>query len=127
MYQEQDLFEVKPPTAKFDAIGDEVKGTITDLDTQPVTDFDTGELKHKVTGEVALQGIVTLDDSVRVFCKPQIMFAIKKAIRDAGEKTLRIGGALTVKYSADEPSSKKGVNPTKLFEAVYLPPAAEES
>ncbi len=116
-----------PPAAKFDTIGDGVRGTITALDTQQVRDFATGNPRTYPDGNPIMQIVVTLtqDDgeACRVFFKPAIREAVRGAVQTAGAPGLEIGGKLAVRYTEDEAQATPGLNPKKLYIAKYEAPA----
>lgn len=120
-----------PPSFKFENIGDTVKGVITALATSQVTDFTSGEPKHYNDGNPIMQIVITLrqadDEEVRIFCKPSAKVAIREAVQKAGADGLAEGGRLALQYSGNEPASKPGLNPKKLFTAEYQAPVASVS
>lgn len=121
-------------TAKFDNIGDTVKGTIISAETGQQTDIKTGAPKFYDDGKPMPQIVVTLqtdlrdpdvddDDGIRrLFVKGQMMAAVREALRQAQAK-LDIGGTLAVQYKEDEPPKQRSFNPKKIYVAQYRPPA----
>lgn len=122
-------------SAKFETIGTAVTGTITDLTASQQTDFTTGELKTWANGDPMMQVVVTLatdqrdpdvtdDDGLRkVYVKGKsLTAAVRDAVRRAGAKGLEPGGTLTVTYVGDGVAERRGINPPKLYSAVYAKP-----
>src|SRR5690606_2848911 len=60
-----------------------------------------------------------------LYIKGNLLKAVREAVRKAGAKGLDVGGTLTVTYSGDGEVSKRGINPPKLYTAVYAPPAQQ--
>lgn len=125
------------PSASFLRIGDGVQGTITEPPTlQQQRDFTSGEPKVWDNGDPMMQMVVTLqtdqydekieddDGRRRIYVKNAMKKAVADAVRKAGAKKLDVGGVLSVRYTADGVPARKGVNPPKLYAAVYTPPAA---
>jgi hypothetical protein len=124
-------------TAKFPNVGDEIEGEITFIsDPEPQTKMGTDEIVvDKRTGQPKLQvrvGLATSqrdaddeddDGSRTVYVKGWMRGAIGDALRKAGAKSLAVGGRLKVIHTGTKPS-EIGLNPTKLYEAVYVPPSA---
>jgi hypothetical protein len=123
------------PSAKFPEIGATVKGVVQHLEVGQQRDFTSGELKTWDDGKPMMQLVVTLatdehdptvdndDGSRRLFVKGQMLQAIRGAVRGANSQLL-VGGTLVVKYVADKPAERKGMNPAKQYEAAYKPPVA---
>jgi hypothetical protein len=118
-------------SASFKAIGDKVSGFITNMEVRQQSDID-GELKFWDDGKPRMQLVVTLetllaegddDDGLRkLYVKGQMTKAVQDAVRKAGQKGLKEGGQLVVKYDKDEPSAKRGYSATKVYVARYEPP-----
>ena len=124
-------------SAKFDAHGDSVKGTITETpDLRQQTDFDTNAPLFWDDGKPKMQLVVTLatdqrdpsnpdDDGIRrLYVKGKLQQAVAGAIRKAGAKGLEVGGTLTVAYIGDDEPKRKGMSGAKLYTADYASPAA---
>jgi len=114
------------PIAKFPNLGDTVKLKITGLEQTQQTDFITGEPITWADGKPKMQFVFTgidqdTQEETRLFAKGYMLTAIKQALTDAGVN-LEAGGILAVKYAADEPASKPGLNPAKKYVAQYQPP-----
>jgi len=112
--------------AKFPNIGDTVKLKITGLEQRQQTDFQTGEPITWPDGKPKMQFVFTgidqdSQEEIRLFAKGFMLSAIKDALTAAGTN-LEAGGILAVKYSADEPASRPGLNPAKKYVAQYQPP-----
>ena len=129
------------PSAKFPELGTSFTGTVVDpLRRAPQTDFDTGEVMHWSDGSERMQTLVglRLDDGTTTTLYARggkfeaaegtgtsMEGAIVAAVRRAGADKIRKGGRLTITHTGLTKPAKKGLNPAKLFEAVYEPP--EES
>jgi hypothetical protein len=127
------------PSAKFDTIGTVVSGTITTdpdvrqqtaLDGTPLV-WDNGEPRREVvvtidTGHTD-PSIPNDDGARRLYIKGNLLAAVRQAIRDAGAPGLAVGGRLDVKFTGEEPPRQRGWNPTKLYAARYVPPAASQA
>jgi hypothetical protein len=127
-------------SAKFEAVGDTITGTIAaEPEMRQQTDIGTGALKTWDNGDPVMQLVVKLqtterddseDDGIRNlyvsggFKRASLQKAVADAVRAAGAKSLAVGGTLAVKFTGEEPPSKKGFNPAKLYAAKYDPPAA---
>lgn len=124
------------PTCTFPEIGTTWKGEVVDKRTEQQRDFDTGKPLTWDDGSPRLQVVITLqtderdpkiagdDGRRRLFVKGQMLNAIRKAVSDAGAKTVEIGGTLAVQYTSDGEPSRKGMNPPKQYTAAYKPPVA---
>lgn len=126
------------PSARFPTVGTTVTGTVTRVG-EPVQqrDFDSGEPKTWDNGDPMMQlpvdvqtderdPEITDDDGVRtLYVKAALKKAIADAVRKSGAKGLEVGGTLSVTYSADGEVKKRGMNPPKLYSAVYAPPAGK--
>jgi hypothetical protein len=119
--------------ARFDGIGVTVTGRILDVTAKQQTDFTTGEPKFWPNGDAMYQVLVRLqteqhedgdDDGVRtLYVKGKSLTgAVREAVRGAGAKGLEVGGTLTVTYTGDGVSEKRGINPPKLYAAEYVKP-----
>lgn len=130
------------PSAKFPHVGATVKGTVTAFESGQQRDFETGDPMYWPNGDPKMQIIVTLqtgetDPDVendtgerRIFAvtwaKPGTLFdAIRNAVRASGASRLEIGGTMAVQFVDEEPASRKGLNPRKIYRAQYQPPAGK--
>ena len=124
------------PSFKFDEVGKTAKGPILSLDMQQQKDFSTGKPKFwDNTGEPMMQLRVVLqtderdpsitdDDGQRaLYLKGESQKAVRDAVREAGARSIDVGGTLTLKYTGDGEPAAKGLNPPKLFKAKYVAPA----
>ena len=119
-------------SAKFEAIGATVTGTVVDFDMRDQTDFTTGKPLTWDDGNPRKQLVVTLqteeqtepddDGKRRLFIKGQMQGAVRDAVQKAGANGLAKGGTLTVQYYADGEQAKRGFNPPKLYRAKYAEP-----
>lgn len=122
------------PAASFKAIGDSITGVITDAVARQQTDFDDGTPLTWDNGDPMMEVVLTLstslrdkeieddDGSRRVFCRGQMLTAMKQAVRKAKDKKPRIGGRITITHTDLGEVKKKGFNAPKLFEVVYEAP-----
>lgn len=132
----------KVTSAKFEdraygtIIGGEIIGEPTMMQQR---DYTTGDLLFFPDGNPQWQLMVKLqteqrdpsvpdDDGVRaVYIKGQLKAAVSEALKRVGEKVLRRGGHLRIKYLRDEPVTLKNGrpgNPQKIYAAQYDAPAA---
>ena len=125
------------PSAKFDAHGDTVKGTITETpELRQQTDFDSGDPLFWDDGKPKMQLVVTLatdqrdpsnpedEGTRRLYVKGKMQQAVASAIRKSGAKGLEVGGTLTIAYIGDDEPKKRGMSGAKLYSAEYASPAA---
>jgi hypothetical protein len=122
------------PAASFAAIGDSISGTIVNAEARQQTDFDSGEPLTWDNGDPRMEVVLTLSTKLRdpeieddegerrLFCRGQMLTAMRGAVKKAKDKKPRIGGRITVTYSEDGEQKKKGFNKPKLFTVVYEPP-----
>jgi hypothetical protein len=128
---------------RFDAPGDTVTGKVLSLEEQQQTDMNTGELAFWESGQPKMMYVVTLatddrndqwDDGRRTIYlrgsrKPEsrsILAAVVSAVQAAtGGTNLQVGGLLTVTYSGDGESTRRGFNPPKQYTATYQPPSVD--
>lgn len=129
-----------PPSFKFDAIGDTVRGTIVNVEKTQQTDFKTGELKTFSNGDPMWQFVLTLqtdlrdpanpdDDGLRrVFAKGNMFKVVRDAI-SAHKPTPQqvIGGTIAIQHNGLGQPSAVGLNPPKLFIAQFSPNPAPGS
>lgn len=133
-------------SAKFDAPGDSVTGTVaTEPEVRDQTDIQTGRVLTWDNGDTRKQLVVTLDTDQRDPDDPEddgrrslyvkgskqrgsqsLHDAVATAVRNAGASGLTVGGELTVRFTGEEPSQTKGFNPRKLYEASYKAPTGGE-
>jgi hypothetical protein len=127
-------------SAKFEKVGDSVKGEITSVETKQQTDLD-GAPKTWDNGDPMWQVVVTLataerdaddpdDDGKRaVYLKGSNKYAstskaVADAVRAAGASKLEVGGTLALQYTGDGEATKRGFSPPKLYAAAYKAPVA---
>lgn len=132
--------------ARFDAVGDFIKGRIVSADERQQTDVETGEKLTWADGSPRMQWVITLatdlrddadDDGLRtVYAKggnftaatgegKSMQSAIRDAVADAKAKVIAEGGTLTVKHSGLGEKKNKAYSAPKLYVAKYTPPAAD--
>lgn len=114
-------------------VGDSFTGTITDLETAQVRNYDTGEPEFWDDGKPKLQIVVTLataytdptiegDDGTRkVYLAGQKLTAAKQAMKEAGIQKLEKGFKFTISYVGTKPSSNKKYNDVKLYGITIVP------
>lgn len=131
--------------AKFDKIGDKVKGVITNVELQQQTSLEDNTPLFWDNGQPRMILVVTLqtdlrddedDDGIRrVYAKGgkfeveegegvSAKDAIADAVKAAGAKSLDEGGELVVVHSGVAKRKTRGHNPAKLFRAQYKAPVA---
>lgn len=131
------LMSIGGRSAKFPEIGTVVKGKIMSAEKSQQTDMD-GAPKVWDNGDPMWQLVVTLetderesgdsdDDGMRKLylkgSKPTTSFgAVRAAILAAGEREMKVGGRLAVRYTGDGEPSKRGFNAPKEYTAKYEPP-----
>lgn len=109
------------PAVKFPTIGSSIKGVIVGTPRVVTTpSLDTGEPEKKLVIELC-------DDNGELWAlwvkAGWMATAVRDAVTKAGATGLLEGGTLVVKYSADGEQKKAGLNPPKIYEAAYKPPA----
>jgi hypothetical protein len=122
------------PAASFAELGDSITGVILNVEGRQQTDFDSGEPLTWDDGKPRMEAIITLSTKLRdpeveddegerrLFCRGQMLTAMRGAVKKAKDKKPRIGGRLTVTFSDEGEQKKKGFNKPKLFTVVYEPP-----
>lgn len=135
----------KVRSAKFEAIGDTVKGTILDAQVRQQTDISTGELLTWDDGKPKNQLVITLQTDLREPSGPgedpddgrrrlyvkgsnkpeskSLTVAVREALRAAKAQRLEIGATLAVRYTGDGIATTRGFTPPKQYVAKYDPPA----
>lgn len=138
------FFDGGGKAVKFDTINQGASGYIVgqhDIKTGQMvpylesqqTDYTTKEPKTYKDGNPVMQVTVLLqtderldddDDGQRTVYvnKTRMKRAIQKALRDAGQGDLAIGGVLTIWMTGTEAAAGGG-SPAKMFQASYIPPA----
>jgi hypothetical protein len=124
-------------SAKFEKAGDAYAGTIVSMDERPATDPLTGQVKTFTSGAPMMVRVITLEldnnDYVSLWARggrfqvgkgkgESMLNAIGTAGREAGAKTIDVGGWLKVAFTG-EGVGKPGLNAPKLYTAEYKPPA----
>lgn len=128
---------------EFGAFGDTVTGDIVDMKKRQQTDFQTGAPAFWNDGNPKMMLVVTLqtdiqedegDEGLRnVFLRggnytalkgkgTASLVAVKDAVKKSG-KPIEIGGRLTLQFSGEGAAPAKGMNPSKLYTALYQPPS----
>lgn len=125
-------------SAKFESIGDTIKGTVIDAEVAAQTDFATGVPLTWDNGDPKMQLVITVqtdarddsdDDGKRkVYLKgaksnPQSgAGALAEAMRKAGAKEPLPGGEIAIRYTGDGTPPKVGFHAPKLYAVIYTPP-----
>ena len=132
----------------FDRIGDKVYGMVIDLNDRQQTDMEgtptAGQPSTWPNGDPKMMSIVTLqtelresptDDGKRTVPltgskKPETqsrMAAVVGAVKAAtnGSTALQYGGYLGIAFTGEKPPTTRGMSATKLYDAIYRPPAME--
>jgi hypothetical protein len=126
-------------TFPFDNIGDTVRGTITelpvkeqqrDMDTNEPSFWDDEKTKPKWMFRLMLQTDLhddDMDDGVRaLYLSWKRLDAVRQAVRDAKQKTIKVGGELALRFLEFGPATKRGFNPPKIgWKAWYRPPVPQ--
>lgn len=125
-------------SAKFETIGDRVSGEILSVEVTQQTDLD-GNPKFWDNGKPMEQLVVVLqtderndeeDDGRRaVYLKGSNKHASSRkaaadAVKEAGAKSLEVGGTFALAYIGDGEPTKRGFSAPKLYQAAYKPPVA---
>lgn len=124
------------PAIKFTSVGDSVSGIITDAEVRQQRDYDSNEPKFWDDGKPMMEVILTITTSLRdssiedddgtrrVFCRGQMLTAMRDAVRKAKARKPEVGGKVTITHSGLGEAKKRGFNPPKLFTVAYEPPTA---
>lgn len=114
-------------------VGDSFSGTITDLETAQVRNYETGEPEFWEDGNPKLQIVVTLateyidpdldgdDGSRKVYLFGQKLTAAKQAMKDANVSKLEKGFGFAISFIGEKPSSNKKYNNVKLYGITITP------
>lgn len=129
--------------AKFENLGDQVSGTITNLQVSQQTSLEDSAPLTWNDGSPRMQLVVTLatdlhdddnDDGLRrVYAKggkfevaegsgASMKDCIADAVRRSGAKNIEEGGKLTVAFTGLGKKTNRGYSAPKLFKARYEPP-----
>jgi hypothetical protein len=135
-----DFFSGGLPSAKFDQLGKVVGGRIVrvadkqvpcrDMNGKPQL-WDDGSPKMQLPIDVQTDERdpeIVGDTGVRTLYVKQgsdMKRAIGEAVRKVGATGApKVGGTLEIAWTGEEPPSRRGNNPKKLYAARYTPPAA---
>lgn len=112
-------------------VGDSFSGTITDLETAQVRNYESGEPEFWEDGNPKLQIVVTLDTAYgdgleddgqrKVYLFGQKLQAAKAALKEAGVDKLEKGATFTISYAGEKPSSNKKYNNIKIYGISIVP------
>jgi hypothetical protein len=127
------------PSLKFTTPGDAHTLSLTEEPTlTQQTEFGTGELKYWKDGSPRMQLVCTgsvdeserdgADDDLtrRLYLRGESQKAVGAAVREAGVKTLEVGGVIWIKYTGDGQKGTGGFAP-KLYTAKYKKPEPGQS
>ena len=138
------LFASGARSAKFENVGDTLKGVIVSAEVAQQTDPDNGTPKKWDDGRPVMQLIVTVqtdlreedgdDGQRRIYAKggnyevasgkgSAMLVAIREAIKKAGASKIAEGATLTVQHSGLGVKKKAAFNAPKLYVAKYEPAA----
>lgn len=142
------LFGGGGKAAKFDEVGDEVKGVITDAQVTQQTDMETGAPLTWSDGSPRKQLVITLqtdersgdeDDGMRrIYAKggtyevasgvgTSMKQAIADAVKKAGATNVVEGGTLRVAHTGVGKKTNRGFSAPKLYRATYEAPKSSIS
>lgn len=115
-------------SAAFKVAGAKCEGKVVGREVRQQTDFDSGAPLFWDDGKPRQQLVITLqteesedddDDGLRkLYAKGNMLSAVRSAVAKAGERSLAVGGWLTVTYTGDGEKPKKGFAP-KLYDAKW--------
>ena len=133
-------------SAKFETMGDMVKGVVTECSLQPQTSLDDGKTLYWDNGDPRMQLVIRLqtderddsienDEGVRTLYAKGGNFevatgqgkAMKNAIADAVKSSgakLREGGKLQIAYTGEGKKTNRGYSAPKLYTAKYEGPVS---
>lgn len=137
----------KTLSAKFPQPGAQIEGEIIEIgdpiQARKWSPDGMGELDTWPDGQPKMQAAIKLrtqgrdpevqdDDGVRNLWVPvagarkpgSLLNAINTAVAAAGHREPEIGGTLAVRFVQTDPQSKNPLNPRKMYEARYTPPAS---
>lgn len=121
-------------SAKFEAPGDTVEGTIAEApEVRQQTDMKDGSPQYWPSGDPKMQLVVTLQTTLRdepddngqrrIYIKGKSLTdGTREAVKATGAKGLEVGGTLTVTYTGDGEATQRGFNPPKLYSVTYKRP-----
>src|ERR1051325_420828 len=122
-------------SASFKNHGDQVWGVVMNAEMRQQINMDTNKLDFWEDGNPKMQLVVTLlteehadddDDGLRkVYIRGQMQKAVADAVRKAGERGIREGGRLFVRYVDDAEPTRKGFSGAKQYFAKYEAPSRE--
>ena len=120
---------IRLPSAKFPTIGTVVEGTVVEIGSSTVPDFDdwgrpSGVKIDEQTGEPRTQVDVTLDreggtKSV-LHTDGAIFYSIGRALAEIGADDLEVGDRLSVTYTGDGEPTAKGRRAPKQYAATIV-------
>ena len=139
------LFGGGGKAAKFEAIGDTVEGTISNVQVSQQTSMEDNTPLTWPDGSPRMQLVITLqtaakesddDDGVRkLYAKggkyevaegtgSSMKDAVADAVKKAGAKSIDEGGTLKVGHTGMGKKTNRGFSAPKLYRATYEPPKA---
>ena len=122
-----------PEIFKFTSVGDSITGMITEPPViEPAREYGSNEPRTDYRGDPVMQVVLVVksdalqsdsDDGVRrvYLDKPLMKQRVKTALERAGEKSLKVGGTVTITFTAKVQSRGGGLMHD--FDATYEPPA----
>lgn len=137
MGAEDDFMGGGSKTFPFEHPGDTVTGIILDITQRQQTDMDTGAPSFWPDGKPKMMFTIELqtkiredadDDGVRVInVRWKSLQAVQKAVKAAGAKKPERGGELSMRFTSEDPVTKRGFNAPRNWDAHYVPPDASTS
>lgn len=132
-------------SAKFEAVGDTIRGEIVTAEVKQQSDPD-GNLKTWSNGDPVMQLVITVqtddrdgdddDGQRRIYAKggnyeaasgkgTSMLVAIREAVKKAGVAKLEVGGTITVAHSGLGKKTSPAYSAPKLYVAKYEPPTSK--
>ena len=132
-----DLMSGGAKSAKFTNLADTIEGVVEGIEKRQDEDMQTKKPKTWDNGDPVFIYVVTLqtnqrddeeDDGMRrIWCRNNLIAAIRTAFREAGltGKDSPVGGTLKIQYHANG-EARRGFSPPKLFRARFTPGARSD-
>lgn len=117
---------IRLPSAKFPTVGTVVSGTVLELSTSNVPDFDDkgrpSGLKYQEDGTTPLTQVdVTLDTGenrkITLHTDGAIFWAIGRNLAEIGSEDLEVGDRIEITYTGDGEATAKGRTAPKQYTA----------
>ncbi len=115
------------PVFKFINVGDNLAGTIVDIDKRQRRNYETEELEFWPNGTPIEDVIVTVKDANgdehRAFVKGAMFIAMRDALRNAGARIPEIGGTISITHTGLGEKTNPKFNAPKMYSVDYAKPA----